>query len=530
MATPDAVKTAEAVPREFLPILHLSRVLADLKFEEVRAKVDSGEYPSESVALARRLVEEAILTDYQARRLLKNRGAGLANDRYVILDCIGSGGMGNVYRARHRLMGRTVALKLISAERMSSPSKVARFQREMRLVSRLDHPHVVRALDADQFDGVPCLVMEYVPGQDLERRLHTRGPVFPAKATRYAAQAALGLAHAHEQGIIHRDIKPSNLLVGEGGQIKVLDFGVGALMESWDDSDSHQTVEGMVCGTADYMSPEQVTCRKMDGRSDLYSLGCTLYRMLSGQLPFPGDSKIERLAARVNGRPVPITDLLPGLHPGLVRALDRLIASEPEDRFPTASDAAEALLALTVPKGSSSPAQPGAHRRGPTPSATNLLPSSPRAPVIAPPHSPVDTTPETWPSAGPLSGETRSSSDSGRREGPFRGGTSTPTPDPNPLASYRNHLERSGATSGREVEPGYLAEVARINQMEIDRLSRELKEARQKGGEEAGRDVELTDLRELGMTLLEDHWPKLVLVAVAACVLSLVWLLSKAIG
>ena len=410
----------------------------------------------------------------------------------MILDCIGSGGMGNVYKARHKLMGRTVALKLISAERMSSPAKVARFEREMRLVSRLDHPHVVRALDADQFDGIPCLVMEYVPGQDLERRLRTRGPVFPAKATRYAAQAALGLAHAHEQGIIHRDIKPSNLLVGEGGLIKVLDFGVGALMESWDDSDSHQTAEGILCGTIDYMSPEQATGGKLDGRSDLYNLGCTLYRLLTGRVPFPGDSKIERLAQRVNGRPVPITSLLPGLHPELVRILERLMATEPEDRFPTASDAAQALLALAIPKGPSPPA----------PRASGLT----------------------------LSGEPRTRSDSGQGVGPTRRATTTPPPDPNPLASYRDDLELSGATSGRQAESGYLATVARINQMEIDRLSRELEEARQQGREEESRDVELTDWRELGLTFLEEHWPKLVLVAVAACVLSLVWLLSRAIG
>ncbi len=492
MSTPETVKPAEAVPRELLPILQDSRVLPDPKFEEVRARVEAGEYPSDSEALALRLVQEAILTEYQARGLLTNGGLGLANDRYVILDCIGSGGMGNVYKARHRLMGRTVALKLLSTERMSSPAKVSRFEREMRLVSRLDHPNVVRAFDADQFDGIPCLVMEYVSGQDLERRLRSRGRLLPAKATRYAAQAALGLAHAHEQGIIHRDIKPSNLLVGEGSLIKVLDFGVGALMESWDDSDSHQTAEGILCGTIDYMSPEQATGAKLDGRSDLYNLGCTLYRLLTGRVPFPGDSKIERLAQRVNGRPVPITSLLPDLRPELVGILERLMATEPEDRFPTASDAAQALLALVISKGPAPPA--------------------PR------------------PSGVAFSGEPRTRSDSGQGFGSTRRAAPAPTPDPSPLATYRDDLEESGVTSGRAVESGYLATVARINQMEIDRLSRELEEARQQGGEEESGEVGLAAWRELGMTFLEEHWAKLVLVAVGACVLGLVWLLSHALG
>jgi serine/threonine-protein kinase len=532
MPPPDVLKLAEAAPRDLLPILQLSHILTDTRFEEVRAKVGSGQYPSESGALARRLVDEAILTDYQAGRLLKDRGHGLANERYVILDLIGSGSMGQVYRARHKLMGRIVALKMISAERVHSPGKVARFRREVLLASRLDHPNVVRAFDADQFEGIPCLVMEYVPGQDLERRIRARGPLSPAKATRYAAQAALGLKHAHEQGIIHRDIKPSNLLLGPGGQIKVLDFGVGALMESWDDSDTHQTAEGMVCGTVDYMSPEQVTCGKLDGRSDLYNLGCTLYVLLTGRTPFPGPSKIERLARRIHSSPVPITDVLPNLHPGLVRTLDRLIATEPEDRFPTAAEAAEALLALTVLKGPSAAAPPGPRRTWPIPPAADPGPSLPQHGQAADPMA----------FAVPLSAKAPSRPDPAQGVEASWAGTTSPA-----LDSYRDGLEQSGAASGREVEPGYLATVARINQMEINRLSKELEEARQQRGEASDDGVELTEIfrdlkrtlqvenwpkltRDFGTTLLEEHWPKLVFVALVSCAAAFAWLVSWALG
>jgi serine/threonine-protein kinase len=165
---------------------------------------------------------------------------------------------------------------------------------------------------------------------------------------RCAIQAALGLAHAHERGVIHRDIKPSNLLLGEDGRLRVLDLGMSTLIDPDDvDQGSFATCDGFVAGTADYMSPEQAAGRGgLDGRSDLYSLGCTMYHLLSGQVPFPAESPIESLASRIKGPPVPLAELQPGLPPGLIGVVDRLMATRRADRYATAAEAAEALQVL----------------------------------------------------------------------------------------------------------------------------------------------------------------------------------------
>ena len=171
MATSGKSKSSEGVPLDLLPVIRSSGVMTDRQFAELKAKVLSGEYPSESTALAERLVKEGILTGYQARRFLKKKSHGLVVGRYVILDRLGSGSMGRVYKAHHLMMDRIVALKIIAPEIASNERVLARFQREMKLVGRLDHPNVVRAFDADQVDNVLYIVMEYVPGQSLSQRL-----------------------------------------------------------------------------------------------------------------------------------------------------------------------------------------------------------------------------------------------------------------------------------------------------------------------------------------------------------------------
>ncbi len=271
----------------------------------------------------------------------------------------------------------------------------------MQLVGRLDHPNVVRAYDADQANGILYIVMEYVSGQSLGQRLK-EGPLAPVDAVNYASQAALGLHHAHEQGIVHRDVKPSNLLLNDDRQVKVLDLGLGVLM----DGDSHATfatADGVAVGTVDYMSPEQACGRDVDGRSDLFSLGCSLYHLLSGRQAFPGDSPIERLGRRINNRHVPITDLRPDLPPSLVAVLDRLLATKPQDRFQTAGEAAEALQSLVKPKKTStlpSPAPPprkSAAEPAPAPAPSTEPRSADQAPAPPPPPVIVTVRP-TYPS------------------------------------------------------------------------------------------------------------------------------------
>lgn len=364
MATSETSKPTEDVPLDLLRVIRKSGILGERQFEDLRAKVLAGDYPFDAVQLAQRLVREKVLTPYQANRLLKNKPHGMAVGKYIILDRLGSGSMGRVYKANHLLMGRVVALKVIAPEVASNARVVARFQREMKLVGRLDHPNVVRAYDADQIGSALYIVMEYVPGESLGVQFRRRGPLPATDVIRHAAQAALGLGHAHAQGVVHRDVKPSNLLLGEDGRIRVLDLGLGILLEA-DAQASFATADGIAVGTVDYMSPEQACGREVDGRSDLYSLGCSMYHMISGRHVFQGESPFERLGRRINGVPTPLCDLVPDLPRGFMDVLDRLLANRPRDRYQTAEEAAEALESVVYARRS-----PPGRRAGPAPDPT----------------------------------------------------------------------------------------------------------------------------------------------------------------
>ena len=390
MATSDKSKPSPDVPADLLPVIQSSGVLGERQFAEIRSKVLHGDYPNDSVALAERLVKDGILSEYQARRFLKNKPHGLLVGRYVLVERIGSGSMGRVYKAHHKMMDRYVALKIIAPEIVMNDRVVSRFQREMRLVGRLDHPNVVRAFDADQINQILYIVMEYVQGTSLSHRL--RKGIIPAlEMADYAAQAALGLGHAHSQGIVHRDVKPSNLLLTEARQIKVLDLGLGVLMEA-DDASQFATADGIAVGTVDYMSPEQARGLEVDGRSDLYSLGCSMYHLMTGKLAFPGESPIERMGRRISGRPVPILEAKPDLPPALAKVVEKLLANKPQDRFQTAQETAEALQAVIRPKPR--PAVPRADARVGSGVAPGVRPdgkasSAARpAPVVSPPPPP----------------------------------------------------------------------------------------------------------------------------------------------
>jgi eukaryotic-like serine/threonine-protein kinase len=344
MATFERPKTTEKLPADLIPVIRSSGILSDRQLAEIKSKVVRGEYPLDPIALAERLVDDEVLTVYQARRFLNNKPHGLQVGRYIILDRIGSGSMGRVYKAHHQMMDRVVALKIIAPEIASNEKVVARFQREMKLVGRLDHPHVVRAFDADRINKVLYIVMEYVPGLSLGERLK-KGPIAPAEMIDYASQAALGLAHAHEQGMVHRDIKPSNMLLTADRKIKILDLGLGTLMEA-DTNATFATADGIAVGTVDYMSPEQALGREVDGRSDLYSLGCAMYHLMTGSLAFPGESPIDRLGKRISSKPVPITEHIPELPAQAVRVIEKLMAAKPQDRYSSAIEASEALQNL----------------------------------------------------------------------------------------------------------------------------------------------------------------------------------------
>ena len=340
------------VPRtqavDFLTALVRSGVLTDRQTEKVRDRVESGRYPREPRGLARRLVARGLLTEYQALRLLRGDRPTLVVGPYVVVGRLGRGSMGRVYRARHRLMGREVALKVISPDAACRRTAAARFRRETLLLARMDHPNVIRAFDAGVIGRDPYLVMEYFPARGLDHLIRERGHMPAAETLGYAAQAALGLAHAHARGVFHRDVKPSNLMVDDAGRLKVVDFGIGELAGPEDDgaAASRITGDGLSVGTVEYMSPERARGLAADGRSDLYSLGCVMYHLLAGRLPFPARTPLACLALRIAGPPAPLDGLRPDLPPALVAIVERLMALRPEDRYADASAAADAMFAL----------------------------------------------------------------------------------------------------------------------------------------------------------------------------------------
>jgi serine/threonine protein kinase len=218
---------------------------------------------------------------------------------YELLELLGQGGMGAVYKALHLRLGKVVALKVLPARRLADAHAASRFDREMKAVGKLDHPHIVRATDAGEVAGMRYLVMEFVEGLDLSRISRHAGPLRVADACEIVRQAAEGLQHVHEAGLVHRDIKPSNLILTDTGQVKILDLGLALLREKGSEelTDSNQVV-----GTLDYMAPEQCTgSHAVDIRADLYSLAATLYKLLAGLGPFAeSSSPAEKMQALIN--------------------------------------------------------------------------------------------------------------------------------------------------------------------------------------------------------------------------------------
>ena len=270
--------------------------------------------------------------------------------RYRVLGLIGQGGMGAVYRAEHRRMERPVALKVINPAFTRNPASVERFHQEARAAAKLSHPNIVTAFDADQAGGLHFLVMEHVEGRNLADLVHERGPLPVPEACDYARQAALGLQHAHERGMVHRDIKPHNLMVtggASGPTVKILDFGLARLAREPDERPSGEassaaplTAAGAMIGTADYVAPEQAADpRTADIRADVYSLGCTLFHLLTGRPPFPGGSVQEKLAKHA-ADPLPP---LSGIPAALAAVIARATAKDPAQRYPTPAAFAEAL-------------------------------------------------------------------------------------------------------------------------------------------------------------------------------------------
>lgn len=307
-------------------------------------------------ALANVLVEQGKLNRWQAEQLQAGR-MKFTLGPYRMLDSIGQGGMGQVFKAEHEWMGRTVAVKVLPRHK-STPDAITSFTREIRAQAQLDHPNLVRAFDAGHDGNVHFLVTEYVPGADLRRLLRRNGPLSMSLAASIITQVALGLEHAHAQGMIHRDVKPGNVLVTPSGQAKLSDLG---LVEIAVDIESGARSNRIV-GTADYLSPEQIKSpREVSPASDIYALGCTLYYAVTGKVPFPGGTIREKARAHCNLHPIDPRRLNGELTQEFVDIIADMMHKDPTKRIGTAREVVTRLAPWVenmVPAGHSMPVAP----------------------------------------------------------------------------------------------------------------------------------------------------------------------------
>jgi hypothetical protein len=331
----------------FLNYLEKSRLFDAAQVAAIRQSIDKASLTGAAIdtqTVADQMVDDNLLSPFQARALIRGRWKGLMLGDYVVLEKIGQGGMGQVYRGRRRGSDEDVCLKVLHSSTRESQKHLDRFRNEARAISSLQHPNIVAAHHADESDGIPYLAMELIRGSDLARYVKHHGPMSPAAAIRVIVQTARALVHAHERGIIHRDIKPHNLMLDAEGTVKILDMGLARFQLGADGSAMTQT--GAVLGTIDYMSPEQaMNARSADARADVYSLGCTLHYLLTGRPPYKGETAVERLIAH-REQPAPsLAAERSDIPERLDIAIRRALAKRPENRHPTARAFIEELEA-----------------------------------------------------------------------------------------------------------------------------------------------------------------------------------------
>jgi serine/threonine protein kinase len=325
---------------------------------------------AEARALAKLLGQRGWLTIYQINQLLAGNGKNLVLGPYLILDRLGQGGLSQVFKARHRDDGWTVALKAIRPEAMADEEGRRQFLHEMEAMARLDHPNIVQFCDLDQAGVIFYFTMEFIEGTDLGKYVGLSGPLPVCQACDYIRQAALGLQHAHERSLVHRDIKPVNLFLthvvvparnpqprnpGRGKKarevqqplIKILDWGLAGLLPPKGPSgpETVQAIAKGLVGTADYLSPEQArNHHAVDIRGDIYSLGCSLYFLLTGQAPFPTGTLMQKILQHQQAEPEPVSAFREDVPADVITLLGRMTAKNPDDRFQTPAAVALALL------------------------------------------------------------------------------------------------------------------------------------------------------------------------------------------
>ncbi len=335
---------------EFVANLAKSGLVAPPSLERARAQIPDGPASEAAVRLARLLIQQGALTTYQARKVLAGATRGFFLGDYRILRSLGEGGMGKVYLAANQKDGMRVAIKVLPPSKAADGGQaLLRFRREMELSTRANHPNLARTIDVGRAGDVHFMVLEYVPGESLYQLVkHPRGgPLRVPDAARFFLKVVDGLEAAHEAGLVHRDIKPSNLMVTPDGDARILDLGLARAM----DEASQMTRPNVVIGTLDYASPEQlVNASAADCRSDLYSIGCTLYFCLAGRPPFVGGDIVNKIFKQRMEDPEPLERVAQEVPASFAAIVKKLMAKNPDHRYQTAAELQADLARWTTPE------------------------------------------------------------------------------------------------------------------------------------------------------------------------------------
>jgi serine/threonine protein kinase len=393
---------------EYLDLVRRSGVLESEVLQEYTQKQrDPSAAVTDPKQRAADMIKAGLLTPFQAKQLLLGRSRLTLAGKYRLLECLGTGGMGAVYLCEHKHMHRRVALKVLPYTQAANKGSLERFYREARAVARLHHPNIVAAHDVDNDGKNHFIVLEYVDGNSLEHIVKKQGPMDVTRACHYIAQAAVGLQHAHEAGLVHRDIKPPNLLVDRTGTVKILDLGLARFFHDSTDDLTNKYDPNMVMGTIDYLAPEQaVDSHAVDIRADIYSLGLTFYFLLAGRGPFGPASTAQKLLWQQVKKPQPVREVRPEVPEGVAAVLEQMTAKEPGNRYQTPAEVVEALATwiatpIAPPPDEEMPIlAPGL--RGPergeavaTPSLVRGNPVTPRSPGLPSVQAPRPARPTT---------------------------------------------------------------------------------------------------------------------------------------
>ncbi len=331
---------------KLVELVEKSQLADPAKLERALAAIRSehgGMLPDSAAAMAKELQQHKVVTRWHCDKLLNGKYKGFFLGKHKLLGHLGSGGMSSVYLAEHMKMHDLRAIKVLPQSKLGKSSYLARFQQEAKAIASLNHPNIVRAHDIDNEGNTHYIVMEYVDGDDLQTIVKKKGPLSFEKVATYMAQAAHGLQHAHDVGLIHRDVKPANLLINSKGQIKLLDLGL-ALFADEEQASLTMDFNDKVLGTADYLAPEQaLNSHQVDHRADLYGLGCTMYFLLTGHPPFPDGTIAQRIAKHQREMPKEIRKIRPKCPGELEGICWKLMQKDPKFRYPTAQKAAEVL-------------------------------------------------------------------------------------------------------------------------------------------------------------------------------------------